>query len=282
MKRQHFALLAALWVAPGCATKPAPAPEPAPVKAETAAAPQVVPIGPVVEMPEVKPAPEVVTPELPQDMKVVVNSKAGAKTLTLVHRGHIVSLQRPDTTMLGDNSVSLPFKETSAIAWESSDRQTFETLRGVVEWETQPGKKETPKLRAVSRVLPMRALSAGKHDCRAFDGTNEVITILCRVDSLAVGASRAFGGKAHEGIAIAETGEKRYFRMDLDPSKNEFDAVVIGYSDGVRGHVIRAEASKLPGETKASLALLSTARAQPIRIIRRFHHHPHHEFFDML
>ena len=134
-----------------------------------------------------------------------------------------------------------------------------------------------PRLVATGQMSPMREISSARHACKALNGLNEVVTVICRIDSLAVGAARPFGDKPQQGIAMVETGEHRYFRMDLDTRKDDFDAVVIGYSDGVRGHVIRAEASKLPGETKTSFSLLAATRAQPIpmRIFRPHHDPPH-------
>lgn len=278
MNRPYIALLAALGLSSCAQDKPAvPAAEPASTNvAATAPQPEVLPVGPIVDAPEIKPEAEVVAPELPAGMRAVLNSKKGAKMLTLVHQGHLVVLRHGDTVVLGDNSVSLPIKEAVPMAWESSERQTFETVRGVVEWESSAGKQETPQLRATARVLPMREISSARHQCKAFDASNEGVTVLCRVDSLAVGAARAFGNKPQDGIAMVETAERRYFRMELEASKNEFDAVVVGYSDGIRGHVIRAEASKLPGETKTSFTMLAAARAQPFQFPRRFHHHHRH------
>lgn len=282
MKFAYLVAFASLFLGSGAEDKPVESDDAAPNVAVAPAKPEVVPLGPVLEetAPKVvNPESEFGVPELPADMKVVVNGKKGVKTLTLVHQGHLVSLRRGDAVVLGENAASAPMKDVVSMEWESSDRKTFETVRGVVEWDAQSGAREMPKLRATAHVSPTRTLLAARHECKAFEGTSDVVTVLCRVDSLAVGAVRAFGNKPQEGIAMLETGERRYFRMDLDTSSNEFDAVVIGYSDGARGHVIRAEASKLPGETKMSFSLLDAARAQPIPI-RRFRHHIHfrHEF----
>jgi len=247
-----------------------------------AAEPEVLPVGPAVDVPESKPETNVVAPEVPKDLQAIVNSKGGVKILTLVHRGHLVTLRRGETVILGDNSISIPLKDATPLVWESSERKTFETLRGVVEWDERAGKSPTPRLVATERKSPMREISSVRHDCRALNGIDEIVTVMCRIDSLAVGAVRVFGDKPQAGIAMAESGEHRYFRMDLDTHEDDFDAVVIGYSDGIRGHVIRAEASKLPGETKSSFSLLAATRAQPIPIRRFRHHHhppPHHEFF---
>lgn len=276
MKLPYLAVIAAFFFGCGGEKQPA-APAIAPTNlAVVAAQPEVLPVGPVADVPASKPETHVVAPEVPTDLQAIVNSKAGIKTLTVVHRGNLVTLRRGDTVVLGDNSISIPLKDAASIVWESSERKTFETLRGVVEWDEQAGKSPIPRLVATERKSPMREISSARHDCKAFDGTNEITTVICRIDSLAVGAVRAFGDKPQAGIAMAQSGERRYFRMDLDTHKDDFDAVVIGYSDGARGHVIRAEASKLPGETKASFSLSAATRAQPIPIRRLVH--PHHEF----
>jgi hypothetical protein len=277
VKLPYIPIIAALFFNSGAENKPA---DPAPVPATVEAAipqPEVLPLGPIVDAHENKPEAEVIAPELPAGMRVVMNSKKGTKMLTLVHPGHLVTLRQGDTVALGDNAASIPMKEAAPMEWESSERQTFETVRGVLAWEPQAGKQETPKLRATARAVPMREISAERHRCKAFEESNEIVTVLCRVDSLAVGAVRAFGNTPQDGITMLETADRRYFRMALDTSKNEFDSVVLGYSDGIRGHVIRLEASKLPGETKTSFTMLAATRAQPFRI-RRFRHHPPHDF----
>ncbi len=279
MKLPHFTVFAAFFLSPGAEKQPV-APVTAPTNlAVMAAVPEVLPMGPVVHPSEDRIETKVVAPEVPADLRVIVNAKAGIKIMTLVHQGHLVTLRRGDAVVLGDNSVSVPIKEAGPMKWESLERKTFETLRGIVEWDEHVGKSPTPRLVATERISPMRTISSARHECKAFDVMNEVVTVFCRIDSIGVGAVRVFGDKPQAGISMAETGaatgELRYFRMDLDTRKNDFDAVVIGYSDGVRGHVIRAESSKLPGETKASFSLLAAARAQPIPIRRFFHHHRH-------
>lgn len=278
MKLAYLFAFTTLFLNPSVEDKPK-ASEPAPEQiAPAAPAPEVVPIGALVETPVETPPAAIVVPELPSDMRVVVNAKGGVKQLTVVHQGHLVSLRSGETSVLGDNSATVPLKGDAAISWESSDRKTFEMLRGVVDWDKGQGTNPKPELRATAQVSPSRAISSTRHDCRAYEGQGDVVTVLCRIDSLAVGAARTLSTKPQQGITMVEVGERRYFRMDLDPTQNEVDAVVIGYSDGARGHVIRAEISKLPGETKAAFSFLAANRAQPIRIIRRFHHRPPRDF----
>lgn len=277
------ALLAAFFLSPN-AEKSEPAAEIVPMNVVQASAkPEVLPLGPIVEAPVAQTDVAPAIPELPRGMKAVVNSKGGTKSVTLVHQGHLVVLRRGDVVVLGENSATLPLKEPGDISWESLDRKTFAMLRGALNWESQTNGKDKPILQATASVEPSRSITSGRHECRAFEATAEPMTVICRVDSLTAGAVRVFGKKPQDGIAMAEVGEHRYFRADLDASKETFDSVVIGYSDGARGHVIRAEASKLPGETKASYSFLAASRAQPI-VIRRFHRHhdPPHPFDTFL
>jgi hypothetical protein len=280
VKLPYLAVFAAFFLRPGTDEQSAAFVHPPTNLVVVAAQPEVLPLGPVVDVLESTSVTNVTAPQTPTELRAIVNSKAGVKILTLVHRGHLITLRRGEMVALGENSISIPLKDAASIVWESSERKTFDTVRGVVEWDEQAGKFPIPRLVATDRMSPMREISSARHDCKAFAGTNEVITVICRIDSLAVGAVRAFGDKPLAGITSVEVGEHRYFRMDLDTHKDDFDAVVIGYSDGVRGHVIRAEASKLPGETNASFSLLAATRAQPAAIPRRFFHHRPHEHFD--
>jgi hypothetical protein len=133
VKTPFFALLAAISLA-SCAEKAAPTPElVAPVVALAAAQPEVVPLDSLLDAPAPQPEPVVVAPELPADMQVVINAKGGIKSLTVVHRGHIVSLRRGDVVVIGENSATAHLKEPGDISWESTDRATFSTLRGVVQ-----------------------------------------------------------------------------------------------------------------------------------------------------
>lgn len=282
MKLAYIFAFTALFLNPSVEDKPQASDSTPEKLAPTASVPEVVPVGPAAEVPVEAAQPVPVVPDLPADMRVVVNGKGGVKQLTVVHQGHLVALHSGETSVLGDNSATIPLKGDSAITWESADRKTYEMLRGTVSWEqiegtNSKGTNLKPHLRATARAIPTREISSTRHDCRAYEGESEVVTVLCRIDSLAVGAARTLSPKAQEGITMAEVGERRYFRMELDPNKNEIDAVVIGYSDGARGHVIRAEISKLPGETKAAFSFLAASRAQPIPVIRRFHHHRHFE-----
>ncbi len=284
MKLTYLAVLAAFFLGNGATeTKSAPADEPAApvIVADQTNEPALVQ---PVEAPVVAPEAAAKAPKLPSDMRVFVKSKGGQLSIVVIRLGHLVTLAQGDQRVFGTNEVSLPLSGAAPIVWETSHRKTLDTLRGEVEWEGKPG-ASTAWLRAQAELSPVRRVSSAWHDCRAFDGLNGAISLLCRIDSFAAGAARVLGDKPQQGIhMIALDAEgKKFFRMELETGKDGADAVVLGYSEGGRGHVIRAEASLLPGETKPSFALLETSRAQPIvfRRIRHPHHrHPiDHDFF---
>lgn len=268
MKLSYLALFAALFLDHGV-TETMAAPARAAEDAPAAAVHQLAPAA-AAELPAEKPELPIATPELPRDMRVIVTSKAGRTMLTLVRPGHLVTLMQGDQRVFGDNSASLPVAGTLPIAWETSERTTFATLRGEVEWDGQ-----SSRLRATALLSSVGETSSARHDCKAFDGGNGAVTVICRIDSWAAGAARVFGDKPQVGINAIETAEKKYFRMELDAGSDGVDAVVLGYSQGSIGHVIRAEASVLPGETKPSFSLLATSRAQPF-VFPRFRRHPPH------
>ena len=275
MKLSYLAVLAAFFLGNGATeTKSAPAEEPATPVIVAAQTNVPTPVQPV-EALVVAPLPVAKVPEVPSDMRVFVKSKGGHASIVVIRLGHVVTLAQGDQRVFGTHEVSLPLTGAAPIVWETSHRKTLDTLRGEVEWEGQPG-ASTAWLRAQAKLSPVSRVSSAGHDCRAFDGLNGAISLLCRIDSYAAGAARVFGDNPHQGIHTIALDEERqkFFRMELDPGKDGADAVVLGYSEGGRGHVIRAEASVLPGEPKPSFALLETSRAQPI-VFPRFRH-PHH------
>ncbi|MBK9258587.1 MAG: hypothetical protein IPM54_02000 [Polyangiaceae bacterium] len=266
MKLSYLALFAALFLDHGVTETMA---APASVSEDAPAAPvDLLAPAPAAELPAEKPELPIAMPELPRDMRVVVTSKAGRTMLTLVRPGHLVTLMQGDQRVFGDNSASLSPAGTLPIAWETSERTTFETLRGEVEWDGQ-----SARLRATALLSPVGETSSARHDCKAFDGGNGAVTVVCRIDSWAAGAARVFGDKPQAGINTIDAEDKKFFRAELDAGSDGVDAVVLGYSQGSVGHVIRAEASVLPGETKPSFSLLATSRAQPF-VFPRFRRHP--------
>ena len=81
-------------------------------------------------------------------------------------------------------------------------------------------------------------------------------------------------------------GDPTLVRFDLPLAEDGVAARALGYVSAGSGVVMRAEASRLPGEERATLALLSAERAQPVPMPRFRHRPPHrrppHVDFDLV
>jgi hypothetical protein len=91
--------------------------------------------------------------------------------------------------------------------------------------------------------------------------------VLCRVRG-----TTAFGAKVTAveedqqtdvWSSFVSAGSYTVVRLDLPASATGVEARIVGYAAGVDGVVIRAEASRVGGEDRATLALSSSDRAQP-------------------
>ncbi|MDC0743103.1 hypothetical protein [Polyangium mundeleinium] len=287
MKTYLLPLLAASLFSSGCA-KPAPeaaaVPEVAPAPAAApAAAPAPEAAAASATAPASEPASE--PPALPEEMRTILGKRAGQKiTLTVVHPRHVVLLVQGDKRVLGSNEVALAVDPKEPIAWETTDRQTLETIRGEAFVDLRDdGRFDAATLRPTTLLAAVAEEAEGRHACKAFAAKGAGFSVFCRVESHAVAAARTFGEAPLDRIVNVAAGEHTFFRMELDPGADGVDATVLGYSFGTRGHVVRAEASRLPGEARPTLALLSESRMQPVRM-PRFPppppHHHHHRLLD--
>ena len=283
MKTYLLPLLAASLFASGCA-KPAPETAAVPEAAPAAAAAPASASGPATG-PAATPEP----PALPEGIRVLLGKRAGQKiTLTVVHPRHVVLLVQGDKRVLGSNEVALAVDPKEPIAWETTNRQTLETIRGEAFVDLRDdGRFDAATLRPTTLLAAVAEEAEGRHACKAFEGTSAGFSVVCRVESLTVAAARTFGEAPVDRIQHVEANEQTFFRMELDPGADGVDATVLGYAAGGRGHVVRAEASRLPGEAGPSLVLLSESRMQPVRMPlfppSRHHQrfpHPHIDRFN--
>lgn len=279
MKTPALALVAALLAS--CA-KPEPAPRAA---AEPAVAPraalETAPIAAPLDEPIAAPKPPAPPPLLPEDIRVVVQPKGSLAVVTIIRPGHLIALLHGGDQVLGQGEASATVSTDPQIpfVWETSHRDSLETVRGVLEFDLSDRARPRGKLRATAQPAAVAQDIAGRHACKAFELGDEGYSVVCRAGSFAASAARLFGGEPRERILSLAGDEQSFFRIELDP-KREVDAAVLGYSDGVRGHVVRAELTALPGEPRPALALLSASRAQPIPMPRPFRHPhriPHHD-----
>jgi len=277
VKTYFLPLLAAFLLSGSVETTSEAAAAPAPAIAPVAAPASLTAPASAPEADVAEPASE--PPALPAGMRAILGKRVGPKiTLSVVRPRHVVTLVQGNTRALGSNEVSLAVDPTEPITWETTDRQTLETLRGEAFVDLrEDGRFDAATLRPTTFLTAVAEESDGRHTCKAFALKNAGFSVVCRVESLTVSAARTFGESPLDRINNVAAGEQTFLRMELDPGAEGVDAAVLGYSSGARGHVVRAEASKLPGEARPSLALLSASRQQPVPLPRRFPHHrrPH-------
>lgn len=231
---------------------------------------------PAPPVPEPETAAELV-PALPAGMRVQFGKPARGKLpITVVHASHLVYLEQGGVRVLGYGSATLTASMAQPIVWETSEKDSLQTLVGDVVLEETSASK--PKATLVPRRMlkPAAETAEPRHACKAFAHEATTFSVLCRVNSLTVSAARAFGDKPQDGVVHTASGETTFFRMALDPGEEGVDAQILGYADGVRGHVVRAEASFVAGEQAPSITLLSSSRAQPVPMPRFIHRHPPH------
>jgi len=279
VKTQFLPLLAALAVAPlsVAPVEIAPAEASAP-EAEAPRAVVAVPASeaaPPAETVEAK-APE--RPALPANMRVILGKLvANERTLTVVRPGHLVALASGDKRAFGMHEAHLVVGMDAPVTWETADKSSLEVMRGDVVLAVEERGKARAELRPLEAPLPFTEESAGRHVCKAFEPESASFVVVCKVDSLVASAARVFGEVPLDRIQTVATDSRKFFRFEIAPGEEGVDAAVFGYSDGARGHVVRAEASVLPGEPRPMFALLSASRSQPIPIPRAFpHRHPPH------
>ncbi|UQA58362.1 hypothetical protein [Polyangium aurulentum] len=287
MKTPSRALLAAcLFSLSACAkreTAPQAAPEgAAPPQAAFEVAPIVAPAGEAAQ-PRKPPAPP---PFLPEDMRVVVRPKGALAQVTLIRPGHVIAVLHGGDQALAPNEVSVTVSTDPLVpfVWETIHRDSLETVRGALDFDLTDRARPRGKLRTTAQPTPVAEDIAARHACKAFEGTDAGYAVVCRAGSFAASAARLFGGEPRDRILSCSTDEAAFFRIELDPAR-EVDAAVMGYSDGVRGHVVRAELSALPGEPSPELALLSASRVQPFPVPHpRPIRHPlrHGDHFEMI
>ncbi|MDI3288584.1 hypothetical protein [Polyangium sp. 15x6] len=269
MKTYALPLLAAAFLFSSGSAEPASEAASAPeAAAAAAAAPAAAPAS--AAAPAAAPEP----PALLDGMRVLLGKRAGSLvTVSVVRPRHLVTIVQGDKRVLGSNEASLAVDPAQPITWETTDRGTLETLRGEAVISLQgDGRPVSATLRPKALLAAVAEEAEGRHVCKAFEGTSAGFAVVCRVESLTVAAARTFGDAPLDRIQNVATGEHTFFRMELDPGADGVDATVLGYSSAARGHVLRAEASRLPGEARPSLALLSESRMQPVPIPRRFPH----------
>lgn len=204
---------------------------------------------------------------LPQDLKVTVRETAAGRSLRVARQGHLVAVRSGAWRQIGMHEVNIPVDGDASLVWESTAPKTLETLRGRLSVGVDG---------AVSMEDTVRAAVVGEdartaHRCQGHaDGAGGFV-VLCRVGAAAAAAS-VDGSEPREGV-WSLAGDSTLVRFDLPMSGDGTSSRVLGYEKAGVGVLVRAEASRAPGESAAVLALGSGARPQPepVRPVRMCH-----------
>jgi hypothetical protein len=202
---------------------------------------------------------------VPSDLKVTVRKTAKGPIVSFQRTGHVVALQLGKERWVGLNRLDWTPKpgQPPTLVWETTSGKTLETVRGQVTWSAEDG-----KVAVQNATLPAatHAESAAHHACRAHGDGAGGFTVLCRVDGAAAAAT-VEGDDPRKGV-WSQAGTTTMVRFDIPMEGDGVDTKVLGYEKGGRGVIVRVEASRAPGETAPSLAILSDHRVQP-QTIRR-------------
>ncbi len=194
---------------------------------------------------------------VPEDLKVTVKATPKGRVVTVARRGHLVTLRRGKERHAGVNRVEWS-DPAGAVVWETTDPKTLATVRGDLSLDA--GGTGVTVAGAVSPAIVEEDLSP-THACRGMGDGATGFVVVCRVSGQA--AATSVGTKdPREGVWF-QTGETTLVRFDLPMGGNGTDAKVIGLEKQGRGVLLRVEASRVPGEKEALLAIGSDTRDQP-------------------
>jgi hypothetical protein len=202
--------------------------------------------------------------DVPDDLRVTVKATPKGRVVAVERRGQLVTLHRGRERHTAVNKAE--WTEPSgggALVWETTDPKTLETVRGDLALDAE-GTKVTVS-GAVSPAVVEEDVSAA-HACRGVGDGATGFVVVCRVSGQA--AATSVGTKdSKEGVWF-QTGDTTLVRFDLPMEGDGADAKVIGLEKQGRGVLLRVEASRVPGEKEALLAIGSGVRDQPHPIRR--------------
>jgi hypothetical protein len=246
----------------GCARKATAPVDPSspPPRAEPAATAEAE--RPAPEPPaDVAPLPRATENEPPRDLLTVVSRDPDGQRVRASRPGFLVALRRGEARAVGEPEARLLIAtagtEATPIVWETTKLDTLATTRGTIDVDGA----------GVAHVTggdaPRDVAEDVKrgHRCRGHEDGAGGFTVLCRTGPIVAVRNLA----TDEQLSGITTVGLTLVRLDLPARPDRPDAFVIAYVDRSARVVVRAEASRVPGETSASLALASADRDQPVR-----------------
>lgn len=194
----------------------------------------------------------------PADFKITSRETKTGRVWKLRRQGHVVAVRRNGAITIGMHEVNIPAAAGEEVVWETTSEKSLLTLRG----RALLPESGAPEQKNVQKLLAQSVDKQTGHECQGFgDGAGGFFAV-CRVETGAAAAS-VDGADPQKGVWSQAGESSALVRLDLPMSGDGASSKVIGYEKGGRGVLIRAEASRVPGEESALFALGSAGRAQP-------------------
>jgi hypothetical protein len=148
-----------------------------------------------------------------------------------------------------------------------------EPALGAVEQTTEPA----PRVIEAKAQPSLPGEERRRHACLSEEDGSGGFIVTCRVSAISAAVNVTNEDVQHGIARTALENGGTIFRLHLTPPAEGADAIAIGYADHGVGVVLRVEASRVAGEERAALAVISSERVQPnpSAFLRRFHHHRH-------
>ncbi len=239
----------------------------APAASEVAAPPPDVAPRPAANVARVSAIHETEAPP-PSDLRLRIEKGEDGWAIVAERRGDVVSLRQGDERATGVDKASLELAPASkAVVVEATRGKSLETTRVVVHVAKTDG--ATPPAFAAHLAEAPAAAGADQRDahaCRAHEDGFGGFAVVCRVATEAnVGSITGDDGRDGVFEAIARTqGATTLARLDLDLGDELVVSKALAYNSHGRGVLVRAEASRVPGEDHPSLVVASSGREQPV------------------
>ncbi|MEZ4298244.1 MAG: hypothetical protein R3B70_25045 [Polyangiaceae bacterium] len=196
---------------------------------------------------------------VPSDLVVSVSESPAGKTLKVQRSGHLLAVVGAGERRVALHEITLAVGSASAseLTWETTSPRSLETLRGKLSVGADGKVAVTSVVAPASRVTDTRH----SHNCVGHGDGAGGFVVVCTVDAPAAGTSLD-GDKPQDGV-WSLAGERTLLRFDLPMTGDGASARVLGYEKGGQGVIVRIEASRVPGEEEAVLAIGADSRPQP-------------------
>lgn len=212
----------------------------------------------------------------PPGLSVEVRREGKHQVRVFLRRpGHLVTVSRGDQREVGRESASirLPYAAGPSLpelAWETAEWSSLAVARGALRlvtdaWGALGG---VPSL--VDAPAPVTSLEGRLHRCVAHADGAGGFTVHCKLQPGAwrIGAANLTGDDPRGGVWLVHgaggpVGPDAFVRFDIPLLLGSVEARLAGYLEAATGTVIRAEASRLPGE-EPRIVLSAASQKQPV------------------